>query len=61
MNISGPFIARPIATALLMVGLLLAGQPLLGPRNQPGIHVVDLRHIEELHQSVAGEDLVGGR
>ena len=25
MNISAPFIARPIATALLMAGLLLAG------------------------------------
>ena len=25
MNISAPFIARPIATALLMVGLLLGG------------------------------------
>ena len=25
MNISAPFIARPIATALLMVGLLLRG------------------------------------
>ena len=25
MNISAPFIARPIATALLMIGLLLGG------------------------------------
>jgi len=30
MNISSPFIARPVATALLMVGLLLGG--LAAPR-----------------------------
>jgi hypothetical protein len=30
MNISAPFIHRPIATALLMVGLLLGGWSLTG-------------------------------
>jgi hydrophobe/amphiphile efflux-1 (HAE1) family protein len=41
MNISGPFIARPIATALLMVGLLLVGlaaYPLLPVASLPNVN-----------------------
>ena len=41
MNISAPFIARPIATALLMVGLLLAGlaaYPLLPVASLPNVN-----------------------
>ena len=43
------------------VGLLLAGEPLLGALDQPRIDVVDLGHVVEFHQPVGGQDLVGGR
>ena len=41
MNISAPFIRRPIATALLMVGLLLGGlasYPLLPVASLPNVN-----------------------
>ena len=41
------------------IGLLLAGKPLLRSRDQFRVHVVDLRHVGELHQSVGGQNLVG--
>ncbi len=36
MNISAPFIARPIATSLLAVALLLAGESWLAWRTRRG-------------------------
>ena len=46
MNISAPFIARPIATALLMVGLLLgrlAAYPLLPIAALPNVNYPTLQ------------------
>src|SRR5207247_10625116 len=46
MNISAPFIARPIATALLMVGLLLGGltaYPLLPVAALPSVNYPTLQ------------------
>ena len=46
MNISAPFIQRPIATALLMVGLLVGGlvaYPLLPVAALPNINYPTLR------------------
>ncbi len=40
------------------IGLLLGGKPLLGPRDQFRIHVVDFGHVAELHQAVSRQDLV---
>jgi hydrophobe/amphiphile efflux-1 (HAE1) family protein len=51
MNISGPFIARPIATALLMVGLLLAGlaaYPLLPVAALPNVNYPTLQVTAQL-------------
>ena len=51
MNISAPFIARPIATALLMVGLLLAGlaaYPLLPVAALPNINYPTLQVTAQL-------------
>ena len=41
MNISGPFIHRPVATTLVMLGILLFG--VLAYRELP---VSDLRHVD---------------
>ena len=43
------------------VALLLSRKPLLGSRNQLRIHVVDLRHLVELHEPVRGQDFVRRR
>ena len=51
MNISAPFIARPIATALLMVGLLLAGlaaYPLLPVAALPNVNYPTLQVTAQL-------------
>ena len=51
MNISAPFIARPIATALLMAGLLLAGlaaYPLLPVAALPNVNYPTLQVIVQL-------------
>ena len=51
MNISAPFIARPIATALLMVGLLLAGlaaYPLLPVAALPNVNYPTLQVSAQL-------------
>jgi HAE1 family hydrophobic/amphiphilic exporter-1 len=51
MNISAPFIARPIATALLMVGLLLGGlaaYPLLPVAALPNINYPTLQVTAQL-------------
>ena len=51
MNISAPFIARPIATALLMVGLLLAGlaaYPLLPVAALPNVNYPTLQITAQL-------------
>ena len=51
MNISAPFIARPIATALLMVGLLLAGlaaYPLLPVSALPNVNYPTLQVTAQL-------------
>ena len=51
MNISAPFIARPIATALLMAGLLLAGlaaYPLLPVAALPKINYPTLQVTVQL-------------
>src|SRR5262249_37422173 len=51
MNISAPFIARPIATALLMVGLLLGGlaaYPLLPIGALPNVNYPTLQVTAQL-------------
>src|SRR5215475_3327482 len=51
MNISAPFIARPIATAMLMVGLLLAGlaaYPLLPVASLPNVNFPTLQVTAQL-------------
>ena len=51
MNISAPFIARPIATALLMIGLLLAGlaaYPLLPVAALPNVNYPTLQVTAQL-------------
>jgi multidrug efflux pump subunit AcrB len=51
MNISAPFIARPIATALLMVGLLLGGlaaYPLLPIAALPNVNYPTLQITAQL-------------
>jgi HAE1 family hydrophobic/amphiphilic exporter-1 len=51
MNISSPFIARPIATALLMVGLLLVGlaaYPLLSVAALPNVNFPTLQVTAQL-------------
>src|SRR5215475_259689 len=51
MNISAPFIARPIATAMLMVGLLLAGlaaYPLLPVASLPNVNYPTLQVTAQL-------------
>ena len=42
------------------IPLLLPGKPLLRSRDEFRIHVVDLRHVVELHQPVSSKDFVGG-
>src|SRR6202023_1377416 len=51
MNISSPFIARPVATALLMVGLLLGGlvsYPLLPVASLPNVNFPTLQVTAQL-------------
>ena len=51
MNISSPFIARPVATALLMVGLLLGGlvaYPLLPVASLPNVNYPTLQVTAQL-------------
>ena len=51
MNLSSPFIARPIATALLMVALLLAGltaYPLLPVSSLPNVNFPTLQITAQL-------------
>ena len=51
MNLSSPFIARPIATALLMVALLLAGltaYPLLPVSSLPSVNFPTLQITAQL-------------
>ena len=50
MNISAPFIQRPVATALLMVGLLLCGlgaYRLAGTDVVPNLYTSTLFHFRE--------------
>jgi hypothetical protein len=39
---------------------LLRDQPLACSRNHSGVHIMDLRHIVELHKAVGGKNLIGG-
>jgi hypothetical protein len=51
MNISAPFIQRPIATALLMVGLLVGGlvaYPLLPVASLPNVNYPTLQVTTQL-------------
>ena len=69
MNISAPFIARPIATALLMVGLLLVGlaaYPLLPVASLPNVELSDdlsdraIAGRRSPDHGVVGGDAAGG-
>ena len=59
--VGGAFVDEGCVGLPASVGLLLHGQPLLGARDELRIHVVDLRHVAELHQPVSRQDLVGRR
>ena len=41
------------------IWLLLTHHPVGGARNHLWVHVIDLRHVVEFHQSICGENLVG--
>ena len=61
VTIGGAFVDEICVRLPASVRLLLPGQPLLRPFDQPRIHVMHACHIGELHQPVCRQNLVGGR
>ncbi len=56
--VGGAFVDERRVRLPASILLLLRGQPLLRARDELRVHVVDLRHVEELHQAVGGQNLV---
>src|SRR5579863_9216924 len=58
--VGGAFINEGSIRIPTAIGLLLAREPLLRALDDLRIHVMDFRHVAELHKAVGSQDLVCG-